>query len=71
MPLLLRASSWVIVGAGIGLGPTRGSPRGRLSACVWSALAGCGEQVGRPWPGKCGLRPGPVMSGSGPFGQQG
>lgn len=25
MPLLLRGSSWVIAGAGVGLGPTRGS----------------------------------------------
>lgn len=26
MPLLLRAASWVIAGAGVGVGPTRGSP---------------------------------------------
>lgn len=52
-------------------GADTGLPRGRLGACVWSALAGCGEHVGQPWPGKWGLRPGPVMSRSGPFGQQG
>lgn len=43
-------------------GADTGLPRGRLGICVWSALAGCGEHVGRRWPGKCGLRPGPVMS---------
>lgn len=52
-------------------GADTGLPRGRLGACVWSALAGCGEHARRPCPGKCGLRPGPVMSCSGPFGQQG
>lgn len=52
-------------------GADTGLPRGRLGACVWSALAGCGEHARRPWPGKCGLRPGPVMSCSGPFGQRG
>lgn len=43
-------------------GADTGLPRGRLGACVWSALAGCGEHAGQQWPGKCGLRPGPVMS---------
>ena len=33
VPLLLRASSWVIPGAGAGLGLTPGLPAGRLSMC--------------------------------------
>lgn len=39
-------------------------PRGRLSARVTSSLEGCGVYPGPPWPGKCRLRPGPVISGA-------
>lgn len=37
-------------------------PPGRLSAGVTSSLEGCGVYAGPPWPGKCRLRPGPVIS---------
>lgn len=63
VPLLRRAFSWVIPVAGAGLGLTRGLPRGHLGAWVTSRLAGCGDYAGPPWPGKCGLSPGPVISG--------
>lgn len=62
--LLLRASSWVIPEAGTGLGLTPGLLRSRLSACVTSSLEGCGDYTGPPWPGKCSLRPSPVISGA-------
>ena len=64
VPLLLRASSWVIPGAAAGLGLTPGLPAGRLGACVTSLPAECGEYAGLPWPGKSGLRPGSVISGA-------
>lgn len=37
-------------------------PRGRLSPGATSSLEGCGVYAGPPWPGKCRLRPGPVIS---------
>ena len=64
VPLLPRASSWVIPGVGAGLGLTPELPPGRLGACVTSSPAGCGDYAGLPWPGKCGLRTGPVISGA-------
>lgn len=36
-------------------------PPGRLSAGVTSSREGCGVYAGPPWPGKCRLRPGPVI----------
>lgn len=60
--LLPRASSWVIPGAGAGLGLTPGLPRG-LRACVTSSLEGCGDYAGPPWPGKCRLDLAPLFLG--------
>ncbi|EPY85270.1 hypothetical protein CB1_000389013 [Camelus ferus] len=52
VPLFLRASSWVIRGAGAGLGLTPGLPRGRLGACVTSSPVRCGGYAGPLWPEK-------------------
>lgn len=64
VPLLPRASSWVTPGAGAGLELTPGLRRGPLGARVTSSPAGCGDYAEPPWPGKCGLRPGPVIWGA-------
>lgn len=48
VPLLPRASSWVIPRVGARLGLTLGIPRGRLGAGVTSPPAGCGDYIGPP-----------------------
>lgn len=48
VPLLPRASSWVIPGARAGRGLTPGLPRGPVGACVTSSPAGCGDYTGPP-----------------------
>lgn len=61
--LLHGVPSWVIPGAGAGLGLRPGPQRGRLSACVTSSLEGCGDCAGPPWPGKCRLDLAPLFLG--------